>query len=299
MGKGSGSGSSGRRQPGTAEGSANSTVAILNALKARPTIGLLAAGLVVIVGGGFARVELPGVSLESRGSQQLLLLVGSALCLPALIAPARGAVRRQRVLETPYRLPPEANDVDFVFKMFYNAMPPAFVKRVDNYDGPDSDFDSGDIFFSKAFDHIQKAVTEANRNYKDELAVLAVDYREGDRAVLRDGRSSQLELPPTVGRRRLPILTMKTRFEYKDKYYIAGWYLPVDLGEVPLQSEVWLKEAYGQPFLRLLPETSDTSGVQVQLGEALISGHVEASDDASKSHVAVEVAESDGTPDPR
>jgi hypothetical protein len=289
-------GSSEGQQPGTAEGSANSTVAILNALKARPTIGLLAVGLAVILGGGFTSVKLPGISLESRGSQQLLLLVGGALCLPALIAPAQGAVRRQRVLETPYRLPPEANDVDFLFKIFYNAMPPAFVKRVTNYDDDDSDFDSSDIFFSKAFDHIQKAVTDANRNYKDELAVLAMDYREGDRAVLRDGQSHQLELPPTVGRRRLPILTMKTRFEYKDKYYIAGWYLPVDLGKVPLESEVWLKEVYGQPFLRLLAETSDTSGVQVQVGDALISGRVEPSDDASKAPVTVEVADSDGAP---
>jgi len=71
------------RQPGTAEGSANAIVAVLNALKARPTIGLLAVGLLVILGGGFTMVELPGVSLESRGSQNLLLLVGAALCLPA------------------------------------------------------------------------------------------------------------------------------------------------------------------------------------------------------------------------
>jgi hypothetical protein len=283
------------RQAGTAEKSANSIVAVLNALKARPTIGLLAVGLLVILGGGFTKVELPGVSLESRGSQNLLLLVGAALCLPALIAPARGAVRRQRVLEAPYSLPPEANDIDFVFRMFYHAMPPAFVKRVSNYDGPDSDFKSEDIFFSKAFDHIQKAVTEANLNYKDELEVLAVDYRDGDRAVLRDERSRQLELPPTVGRRRLPILTVKTRFEYKGKYYIAGWYLPVDLGEVTLAPEVWLKEMYDQPFLRLLAETSDTSGLQVHVGDALISGRVEPSEDSSKSHVTVDVPGSNGT----
>jgi len=289
--------SSDRPQPGTAEGGASSIVAILNALRARPTIGLLAVGLAVILGGGFTSVKLPGVSLESRGSQVLLILVGLALCVPALVAPALGAVRRQRVLESPYRLPPEANDVDFVFRMFYNAMPPAFVKRVTNYDDPDGDFESVDIFFSKAFDHIQSAVTEKNSNFRDELAVLANDYREGDRAVLRDGQSHQLELPPTAGRRRVPILTMKTRFEYRDKYYIAGWYLPVDLGGVTRESDVWLQEVYGQPFLRLLAEPSDTRGIRVQVGDALIAGRIEASGDRDESHVAVEVGEPDGGPD--
>ena len=267
-------------QPGTAQGSASAIVAVLNALRARPTIGLLAVGLAVILAGSYATIELPHVNLTSRGSQQLLLLVGGALCLPALIAPALGAMRREKVLLTPYRLPPEANNVDFVFTMFYNAMPPAFVKRVTNYDGPDSNFDSSDIFFSKAFDHIQKAVVEANINFSDELAVLSKDYREGDRAVLRDGQSCQLELPPTVGRRRLPILTVKTHFVHNGRHYIAGWYLPVDLGEVHLQPEVWLKEAYAQPLLRLLPETSTTSGVQVRVGNALTSGTVEPSGNA-------------------
>jgi hypothetical protein len=165
-------------------------------------------------------------------------------------------------------------------------MPPAFVKRVDNYDGPDSDFVANDIFFSEAFDRIQEAVTEANKNYADELDVLAANYRDGDRAVLKHGRSRQLELPPTVGWRRIPILTVKTRFEHKGRLYIAGWYLPVDVGDIASQSTVWLREAYDLPYLRLLGATDETSGLPVQVGQALLSGRFNSSEDP---HVAVEV----------
>ena len=250
--------------------SANTALAIFNGLRARPTIGLLAVGLLVILAGAVQSIDLGWVNLSSRGSQRLLLVFGALLCLPAFIAPARGGVRRQRLLVVPNQLPPEANDVDFMFTMFYSAMPPAFVKRVERARGSES-FEASDIFYSRAFDEIQEAMENRSDSGGLPEAVLR-DHHQGDEEALTGRRSCQLEVPPVTGRRRLPILTMKTHFKHKGKDYIAGWYLPVDLAELEIKdssTELWLREAYDQPQMRPSVESDDQRGIRVSVGEAL------------------------------
>src|SRR4051794_2430557 len=101
-------------------GWASSIVAVLRAVQHGPYAAMLAIGLLLIFAAFIKRIGTLQVS--TNGSQLLMLVYGAGLCTIALIAPVLGARRRQRQLIGGYSLPREANNVDFMFTMFYQAM---------------------------------------------------------------------------------------------------------------------------------------------------------------------------------
>ena len=250
---------------------ATPVVTLIEALKRGPYAAMLGIGLLLLLAsfiqqlGSFKMATTPG-------SQGTMRIFGAVLVAVALIAPLVGAQRRSREREgsTPYPLPPEANDLDFMFKLFYNGMPPAFVKRVHEYDESTKAIRANDILYSKAFDRFQAApelaeVTQGD----DESSVVHHDHSAGDlRAVEVEGRwSMQFELPPSF---RVPILTVKTSFVHRGRLYVAGWYVPVDRqAVVGGGEELQVRDVNGLPKLKPIKETRGDDGITVYVGEAL------------------------------
>jgi hypothetical protein len=172
-----------------------------------------------------------------------------------------------------YTLPSEASDVDFMFNMFYRAMPPAFVKRIDGYDRDAGTVSSHDIMYSKAFDRFQgpNDLIPHTATVKDQVAQ---DHDDGDKRALDSGKSYQIEYPPNY---RLPILTMKVAFTHKKKRYIAGWYIPVDIGSVSKeQNSASLKVVRDQAKMRpLIARPGVDDYIDAAIGRALrpTTGH--------------------------
>jgi hypothetical protein len=225
---------------------AEPVVAVLNAVKRGPYAAILTVGLLILLAAFIRKIGSIEVAVAD-GSQQLMLGVGIALLAVALVAPGVGAVRRQRMVIGGYTLPSEASDVDFMFNMFYLAMPPAFVKRIDDYDHDAGTFSSHDIMYSKAFDRFQgpNNLVRHTDTVKDQVAQ---DHHDGDKRALEKGRSYQIEYPPNY---RLPILTMKLAFTHKNRRYIAGWYIPIDAGSVSTEkNSAFLKVVRDQAKMR-------------------------------------------------
>src|SRR6476646_5298230 len=96
-------------------GWARSVATVLSAVQRGPYAAMLAIGLLLIFAAFIKRIG--ALQVSATGSQPLMLGCGAVLCGIALVAPALGARGRQRQLVGGYLLPPEANDVDFMFQM--------------------------------------------------------------------------------------------------------------------------------------------------------------------------------------
>lgn len=250
---------------------------LLNTAVGRPTIIMLLAGLVLILGGAVETLKFPSVEISFRGYREVLLFVGLGLCVPSLVAPVVGAFRRQGVLERPYPLPPEANNVDFMFHVFYDAMPPAFVKSVDSVGTDDGRVAAHDIMYSQAFQFVQGEIRNTGLALDEESKKVMNDFSYGDTEAYRHGQSYQLEVPPIVEPGRLPILTVKRSFEHGGRHYIAGWYLPVDLkdldiGDAP-NRRLTFRRVFKQLQVRPLPDDGREDVAVASIGQALLNKH--------------------------
>ena len=246
-------------------------VALIEALKQGPYAAMLGIGLLLLVAAFIQQLGSYKIK-TTEGSQLTMVMSGCALIGIALLAPAVGAARRNREREdsTPYPLPPEANNLDFMFRLFYVGMPPAFVKRVDEYDRSTQTVRSHDILYSKAFDLFQ-AAQELREVQQEgaEVDLVHEDHLAGDRRALANGQrwSMQFEYPPAL---QVPILTVKTSFEHKGHQYIAGWYVPVDRqGIAKGAPTMQLRQVNGLPRFKPMPETRPDDGVTAQIGLCL------------------------------
>ena len=208
--------------------------------------------------------------LVTEGSQLLVLGVGAALMVIGLVGPVVSSRRMTRSLSG-YRidgkpLPAEAMDLEFLFQVFYLCMPPAFVKRF-GPPGPDGSRKAVDILYSRELDRFQRSGLTAEVSDDGRHQAITADHDEGDALALSRGFSLLIELPTSyVDGRLSPILTYKTRFEYKGQAYVAGWYLPIDLPENRRAAEtLTLKDEVGQPLLRPVL-VKEGQGLRVPIG---------------------------------
>lgn len=228
---------------------------------------MLTLGLLLVLASLVSRVG--SLEFVTTGSQFLALGVGLALLAVGLVVPAVSARSMNRQLSNlgAGMQPSEAQDAEFLLKAFYLAMPPAFIKRVE-LDGPTPR--AVDILYSRELDRFQRSRQTTTVSEGTGPSLIQADHADGDARALQEQWSVQLELPDSYVRGRLfPILTYKTRFEHKGRTYIAGWYVPVELG--PLDDDttsVWLREEIGQILFRLAT-AKDGEGSQVVVGQAL------------------------------
>jgi hypothetical protein len=253
-------------------GWATSIVAVVGAVQRGPYAAMLTMGLLLIFAAFIQKIGAFEVS--TQGSQPAMLAFGAMLCVIALLGPVIGARRRQRQLVGGYSLPPEANDIDFMFTMFYRAMPPAFVKRVENLNEATGEFLSYDILYSRAFDKFQEAADLDLPPKSEANSPVNQDHHNGDARAIAKRHSYQIEFPPDFDGRRMPILTVKTHFRHKGHHYIAGWYVPVKLESLDLEpsaESITLRQVLGQIVLCPLREPNADDGVEVQIGTVLRS----------------------------
>lgn len=247
---------------------------LIAVIQTSPYAAVLAVGLLIIIA-AFIR-KLGSFELVAEGSQGLTVTVGAFLCGIGLLGPVLTSRKAQRTLA--YiggdSLPQEAQDVEFMFKVFYLGMPPAFVKRVVT---PGADPGGGDlpeatdILYSKELDRFQRSDLTRAVAEDDRRRLIKEDHRCGDEQALRDTWSVQLEYPDSyVNGQLFPILTYKTRFEHKGQVYIAGWYIPVELPDVPADAEaVTVREQVGQLLFRPVLARKSGGGSRVMVGKAL------------------------------
>jgi hypothetical protein len=253
---------------------ATSIAAVVGAVQRGPYAAMLAMGLLLIFAAFIQKIG--DFEVSTQGSQPVMLAFGAVLCVIAVLGePVIGARRRQQQLVGGYSLPPEANDVDFMFTMFYRAMPPAFVKKVENLNEATGEFLSYDILYSRAFDQFQEAADSHLPPKSEVTGPVNQDHHDGDARAIAKRHSYQIEFPPNFDGRRMPILTLKTHFVHKGHHYIAGWYVPVKLESLDLEpsaESITLRQVLGQIVLCPLREPNADDGVEVQIGTVLRSG---------------------------
>jgi hypothetical protein len=245
---------------------------VVGVVRSFPYAVILTVGLVAIVG-AFVR-KVGGFQLVTEGSQLLILAVGAVLVVVGLTGPALESRRKQNALAG-YRLdgeplPLEATDVEFMFKVFYLAMPPAFVKR---FEPPveGASREAFDIMYSREFDRFQRSGLTRRVSDDHRYRMIKNDHRRGDQEALEHGSSMQVEFPDSyVDGQLSPILTYKRKIEHKGETYIVGWYLPVTLPEGVTGGEfLTVREQVGQAVFRPTVAKKD-KGLRVALGGAVV-----------------------------
>jgi hypothetical protein len=211
--------------------------------------GALAAGISLMVAGAlWGVVVAPRVLRRSSGEAS-----------DAISAAAKGGRA------------PEANDREFMFKVFDLAMPAAFVKRIKS-DGTPSAGDAVDILHNSRYFRFQdspgtKALPDSPR-----YAKIWMDHRAGDVLAEKCGRSIQVEYPGFAyenGELR-PILTFKTKIDHGPNSYIVGWYVPIDLkGVRPDADRLQLAHEVDQVKFRVVLAEDKQKGMTAQLGAAV------------------------------
>jgi hypothetical protein len=236
-----------------------------------PYAVILTAGIFAVLA-AFVR-KVGSWELVTQGSQFLVLAVGAVLMAIGLAGPLVESRRMSRSLAG-YRLdgkplPPEAMDVEFMFQVFYLCMPPAFVKRFGPM-RPDGTREAVDIVYSREFDRFQRSGLTAEVSDDLRHRTIMADHVRGDQEALARGYSLLVEFPTsTVDGRLSPILTCKTAFAYKDRTYVAGWYLPIDLPpERRAADAVTIRDEVGQPVLRPAL-VGEGQGIRVPVGAAV------------------------------
>jgi hypothetical protein len=214
------------------------------------------------------------------GSRNLDLGVGLTFVLIGIVWSWCSARANRRKIEEAHRklqeigpdreLPPEAYDLDFMMKVFYLGMPPAFVKRVHSEvasTGPAAE----DILYSKRFVRFQDSPETVRLPNAPRYDKIWRDHRTGDEQAVEDGTSIQLEYPGSkVNGKLRPILTFKSSFTHGTSSYVVGWYVPVDhLEEIPLGDCVHLSQEIDQVKFRLSLAKDQNSALTAGLGEAV------------------------------
>lgn len=214
------------------------------------------------------------------GSRNLDLGVGLTFVLIGIVWSGLSARANRRKIEEAHRklqeigpdraLPPEAYDLDFMMKVFYLGMPPAFVKRVHSEvasTGPAAE----DILYSKRFVRFQDSPETVRLPNAARYDKIWQDHRTGDEQAVEDGTSIQLEYPGSkVNGKLRPILTFKSSFTHGTSSYVVGWYVPVDhLEEIPLGDCVHLSQEIDQVKFRLSLAKDQNSALTAGLGEAV------------------------------
>lgn len=218
-------------------------------------------------------------NVHIAGSRVLDFLLGCTLLAGGIIwtllsvrANNRTAdeLRRSLDIASDGELPDEAYDLDFMTKVFYRAMPPAFVKRVD-WEGPPSEPVAADILYSKPYVRFQDSIDTDPIADNARLEKIRKDHRIGDYHALQDGVSIQLEFPASRVRGKLrPILTCKSSFKHRTKFYIAGWYVPIDLdGISPDIDTLYLSEEIDQIKFRLSLAKDESEALTAEVGQAV------------------------------
>jgi hypothetical protein len=236
---------------------------------------LFAAGVLVLIGGLLSKVGTFEVVIV--GSQTTTLAMGAGMCLVGLVGQVYTSRRDDRRLaalapqsEQGPDMPAEARDAEFLMKVFYETMPAAFVKRRVASSGSDREFEN--ILWSKDLVRFQDARQTEPVGPGDELHRLILDdHAHGDR-MAQSGTSIQIEFPRSYVNGRLrPILTFKRSFEHGDQTYVAGWYVPIEGTDIPVDAEsISLRDEVDAVRFRLaIAEPGD--GIEASIGKAVRS----------------------------
>ena len=225
--------------------------------------------------------KMGGYEFQFVGSRYLDLGIGLAFVLIGIVWSWGSARANSRKIEEAHRnlqkigpdreLPPEAYDLDFMMKVFYLGMPPAFVKRVHSEvasTGPVAE----DILYSKRFVRFQDSPETARLSNAPRYEKIWQDHRTGDEHAVQDGTSIQLEYPGSkVNGKLRPILTYKSSFTHGTSSYVVGWYVPIDhIDEVPPGvHRVHLCQEIDQVKFRLSLAKDQNSALTAELGEAV------------------------------
>lgn len=166
--------------------------------------------LAVIVGGSLqlGNVTLPAITSPPR--QIAIGVIGAVLILSSFVSvESAGRVSKTGVLNQP----------EFWLQVF-EAMPPAFIKEYP------SDTHVAD---NQALRTFQGNKPRSPIDTTELHTLINFDHKQGDSIAATTGTSVQLELSDqfTTKYPQL-ILTFKTRIEFGDRVYIAGWYVPIE-----------------------------------------------------------------------
>lgn len=244
---------------------------VMNAVRRSPAAAVLTVGLLLVI---VALVRKVGsFEFENGGPRVLTLVVGATLVCIGLGGPvlqARSKHRKLEAISPEGNLPPEAHDVEFLLKVFYLAMPPAFVKRISPRDSDSDPAIGQDILFSKQLVRFQDSKSTRKMPLDARSKLVKADHQHGDELALANDRSVQLELPDSYVNGKLrPIMTYKASFEHNGQTYIAGWYVPVETASIPKGAEtVCLREEIDQVLFRL-SLAKDGAGSRVSVGKAV------------------------------
>src|SRR5262249_49630571 len=108
----------------------------------------------------------------------------------------------------------------------------------------------------------------------DRQALIAHDFRDGDRLAVNNGESRQLEVAGTVaGDRERTILTTKTHIKYGSHDYVVGGYVPVmpptsDLQTEDTKQNIRLREETNQLMYGLATADAE-AGLEVRVADAV------------------------------
>jgi hypothetical protein len=223
--------------------------------------------------------QIGNFNVQVAGSQVLDFVLGCILLAGGIFWTLRSVrasnretdqLRRSLDIGSDGDLPEEAYDLDFMMKVFYRAMPPAFVKRVD-CDAPLTEPAAMDILYSKPYVRFQDSPDTTPVADDVRAKKIRQDHRTGDYRALRDGTSIQLEFPASRVKGKLrPILTCKSSFKHREKSYVAGWYVPVDLdGISPDVDRLHLSEEIDQIKFRLSLSKDESEALTAEVGQAV------------------------------
>jgi hypothetical protein len=241
-------------------------------------VSFLLGGMIVFV---CVVQQIGDYEFQFVGSRYLDLAVGLIFVSIGIIWSWVSARANRRKIEESHRklqeigpdreLPPEAYDLDFMMKVFYLGMPPAFVKRVHSEVGSRGPA-AEDILYSKRFVRFQDSPETVRLADTPRYDKIWQDHRVGDERALNDGTSIQLEYPGSMVSGTLrPILTYKSSFTHGTKSYVVGWYVPIDrLDDIPPGVDrVHLRQEIDQVKFDLSFAKDDSTGLTAELGKAV------------------------------
>lgn len=230
-----------------------------------PFAALVAVGLLLVIAGLVK--NFGGVQFQTQGSQYLAFGTGLGLIVLGLLGPTVAGRRMRKRLEevTDQSLPAIAADPKFLLKILIEAMPPAFVKELDESEPPP------DIIKSNALLGAQQSADQVPRD--EVLRRIRLDHLAGDKQTARNGASIQLEFPAAKIRGKLrPILTFKTLITYGGKKYVAGWFVPVEREDLSADDRtLYLRQDTPSQVLFRLSRTTPDDGTEVAVGKAVLA----------------------------